>query len=133
MEGSSKDADVEMTLEEEEALYYAEAKYDHEDEDVTYGELLADYEGDYEFNNDQYVKVLGLINNTNLIFTDATFNLDLSLNLRHNLVVQVYENSLLYNYMYNRMIQSSIDKSDIVRISNKKPKYNTFPKCWKHE
>ena len=36
VEGSSKDADVEMTLEEEEALYYAEAEYDHEDEDATY-------------------------------------------------------------------------------------------------
>ena len=104
MEGSSKDTDVEMTLEEEEALYYAEAEYDHEDEDVTYGELLADYEGNYEFNDEQYVKVLGLINNTNLIFTDAAFNLDLSLKLRHDLVVQVYENSLLYNDIYNRKI-----------------------------
>ena len=37
VEGSSKDADVEMTLEEEEALYYTEAEYDHEDEDTTYG------------------------------------------------------------------------------------------------
>ena len=122
MEGSSKDADVEMTLEEEEALYYAEAKYDHEDKDATYGGLLADYEGNYEFNDEQYVKVLGLINQTNKIFTDAAFNLDLSLNLRHDLVVQVYENSLLYNYMYNRMICSSINKSDIIRT-----KYNAFP------
>ena len=60
-----------MTLEEEEALYYAEAEYEHEDEDVTYEQLLADYEGNYEYANEQYVKVLGLINNTNLIFTDV--------------------------------------------------------------
>ena len=53
MEGSSKDADVEMTLEQEEALYYAEAEYDHEDEDATYGSLLADYEGDFEYNDEQ--------------------------------------------------------------------------------
>ena len=89
MEGLSKEADVEMTLEEEEALYYAEAEYDHEDEDATYGGLLADYQGDYVFNDEQYVKVLDLINHTNQIFTDAAFNLDLSLNLRHDLVVQV--------------------------------------------
>ena len=68
---------------------------------------------------------MGLINQTNKIFTDAPFNLDLSLNLRHDLVVQVYENSLLYNYMYNRMICSSIHKSDIVRKT--KLKYNAFP------
>ena len=53
MEGSSKDVDIEMTLKEEEDLYYTKAEYDHEDEDATYGGILADYEGDYGYNDEQ--------------------------------------------------------------------------------
>ena len=55
-----------MSLEDEEALYYAEQYCEGEDEDATYGDLLAEYDSEYD--DGQYVKVLGLIENTNKIF-----------------------------------------------------------------
>ena len=54
-----------MSLEDEEALYYAEQYCEGEDKDATYGDLLAEYDGEYD--DGQYVKVLGLIENTNKI------------------------------------------------------------------
>ena len=100
-----------MSLEDEEALYYAEQYCEGEDEDATYGDLLAEYDGEYD--DGQYVKVLDLIENTNKIFIEATFDQDLSLKLRHDSLVQVYENAHLYNHIYNKMVQ----KSDFLRLS----------------
>ena len=69
----------------------------------TYGDLLAEYDGKYD--DGQYVKVLDLIENTNQIFIEAAFDRDLSLKIRHDSLVQVYENAHLYNHIYNKMVQ----------------------------
>ena len=94
-----------MSLEDEEALYYAQQYCEGEDEDATYGDLLTEYDGEYD--DGQYVKVFSLIENTNKIFIEAAFDRDLSLKIRHDSLVQVYENAHLYNHIYNKTVQKS--------------------------
>jgi hypothetical protein len=117
VEGSSLTKDIEMlSLEDEEALYYEAQEVQGEDENLSYGDLLTDYDDKYDHygsaHNDGYEKVLGLIRKTNKNFTEAAFNLDLSLKLRQDLIVQVYDNALLYHHIYNKLVQ----KSDFVNL-----------------
>ena len=123
VQGSSTGSGLkELTLEEEEALYKDAIIYESDEDDIRYEEY------DHEDYNMEYILEMDHIKKSNEIFAAATFNENLSLSIRQDLLVLVCKNCILYNIIYNRMVQNRSIESDCIRLSDSlksaNPTYN---------
>ena len=66
----------------------------------------------------EYILEMHHIKKSNEIFLAATFNKNLSLSIRQDLLVLVCKNCILYNIIYNRMVRNRSIQSNCIRLSD---------------
>ena len=119
VQGSSTGSGLkELTLEEEEALYEDTIVYETDDD------FRAEYYDDEDYEM-EYVSEMDHIKKSNKIFIAATFNENLSLSIRQDLLVLVCKNCILYNIIYNRMFRNHSIESNCIRLSDSLKSANT--------